>query len=417
MTRSVSLWLLLTGMPYLSPAQDSNTVHVFSRYHLTCDKINLSNGPFFIARQPDPLTPEEKEKIILSNTCRIRDEVKQGIPQREYHWSFGVRTGWPEYLSIEYTDKLTARDLHPSPLQNVESFERLKGANSALFTRLKNGETACTHCSLDTGGRIIILTDTVLQEDPKRKKYIGKPVHIYLDPADASLFFGEEWHFDFVNGRFEKNVTHLGISKPLCHDEQTKCFPVQLLCMENKTSGAPGNWTLLRKDCVTDVAVNYAQASLSVIYGSEKADVYDALGQLSIADGSIPEVYRYPFLSALLGYALKNPGAVFAQDSLGNIDSTRAYKNRQQVLDHFIVRQDIQVEDPAHPGSLQLVQIKSERGLMSIYALRFYENWYLNTSTGALRKTVHGISLLMNEADPNTGDPLLRHAGIYIRMK
>lgn len=407
---------LLAGIHQKLAAQDSNLVHVFSRYLLYGGKT-YEPGPYFISRQLKPLTASEKEKILLCNTRRVRDAVKRGEIPVEYEWSFGLRAEWPLDLGTEYLDKFSANDLHPGSLQLTDAYSHHRGSQIITFSRRPNGETACRHCSIDTAGRIIVFTDTVFVEDAKKKKYLKKPVPVYLDPANASVFFGEDWHFDFNTGHFEKDVRYIGIARPQCNDFDSVCWPVQVICLENPANNELGSWTLLRKNCITDIALNFADASMGFRYATENPDIGDVFAYRNIADGTIPEHFRYPFLAGLIHFAMKNPERVCPVSGDGVVDEKHPYKTNFPIKDAFTKWDSTaQFENPDNPGTYFISAVKLMIGLNDIYAIRFYEDWYINEKSGAIRKEVHGISFLRNDADLN-GSPVFTDFGIYLRTR
>lgn len=396
-------------------AQDSSTVRVFSRYNLGSPKV-VQPGPFFIARHVQPLAAGEMETLLLNTTRAIRQQTLSGKRIVNYSIHDAIRPGFPDFYSISDAEMLRPDDFRGNHLRLYEAYDRGRRIPYICFEALKDSKVAVPGCTIDEDGRLIIRTDTVLTEDKKRGRYVERPVHLYLEPGNAALFFGEEWAFDFVKGTFEKQVRFTGFGQPKCDDRETYCFVAPLFAVENKTDTTKSNWKLFRKNHITDVALDYANSVMEFRYMDTKIDVSDISGMQSIPDGTISPDYRLPFLAAVFNYAIKNPAHVFPVTDAGVVDSLNPFKTAMQVKNLFTWSDTVQLEDPMNPGELILAPLKHEFLLTDIYALRFYEDWYINEKTGYVRKKVHGISFLVKSAD-TMGVPLLRNAGIYLQTR
>lgn len=394
-------------------AQDSSTVRVFSRYNLGSPKV-VRPGPYFISRHVLPLAAGEMETLLLNTTRAIRQQTSSGKKIAGYSMQYGIRPGFPDYYSINDAGALRAEDFCADHLRLYEAYDRGKRIPFEYFQVQKDGKVAAAGCVFDVDGRVIIATDTVLVEGKKQGQYVERPVHFYLEPENAALFFGEEWAFDFRKGTFEKHVQFTGFGKPKCDDTEKYCFIVPLFAVANKTDTAKTNWKLFRKNHITDVALDYANANMQYHYMNDKIDVSYISGMQSIPDGTIAPDYRLPFLAAVFNYAIKHPEDIFPVTDAGLVDSLHPFKTALQVTNVFTKWDTIQAENPMNPGELIMTALKHEYQLTDVYALRFYEDWYINEKTGYMRKEVHGISFLLYSADGN-GIPLLHNAGIYLR--
>lgn len=414
--RIMFLFFAVFGFLFRLSAQDSTTVRVFSRYNLLCNTTNQPE-PFFTGRSVSPLSDSDMEKLLLFSTNAIRSKAGNGnFVIADYDIWNGVRSGFPDMYIIDDIEHLAPEDFQLNPLHLYNDYQRGNFQKCKSFEKQKDGSLVGGKCIIDSAGRIISRKDMILVQADTSGNLSEKIDYTYLKPKDASVFFAEEWSFDRNTGKFIKNIRFSGFGQLRCDDRKPYCFIEPLYTVQWLKDSITPTWSLFKKNQITDVAVNHANASIEHRLSKEKIDENDFYYFQSDADGTIAPDYRMPFLAALISYAMKNPERVCPLTDDGVIDLKHPFKTNLPVKDAFTMWDSAQVENPYNPGEYYIAPIKMALSLNDIYAIRFYEDWYINEKTGFIRKDVYGISFLFNRRDAK-GNPVFLNAGIYISTR
>lgn len=414
--RTVFLFFAVFVFLFRLTAQDSSTVRVFSRYNLLCNATNQPE-PFFTGRCVSPLSDSDMEQLLRVSTNAIREKSRnENFVIADYDIWNGVRPGFPDMYVIDDVEHLAPEDFQLNPLHLYDDYERGNFQKYKNFEKQKDGSIAGGKCIIDSTGRIISRKDMVLVPANTSGSLVEKIVYTYLKPEDASAFFAEEWSFDRNTGKFSKNIRFSGFGQLRCDDRKPYCFIEPLYTVQWLKDTITPTWSLFKKNQITDVAVNHAYASIMHRLSKEKIDENDFYYFQSDADGTIAPDYRLPFLAALISFAMKHPGNVYPIADDGDIDFKHPFKTNLPVKDAFTMWDSVQVENPHNPGEYYIAPVKTALSLNDIYAIRFYEDWFINEKTGFIRKDVYGISFLFNRQDAK-GNPVFFNAGIYISTR
>jgi hypothetical protein len=390
----------------------SPTVSVDVRYRIDPKDSSVPAQQFFVSRLDNGFSYFDKKALLELTAMRIWQKTHDGDSILNYNPAYDLFPGFSSSTLIADCKMIAPADFSkPSGQIGDQSW---LWVNSRDYFKLKNGKVTAGNLTVQADKKIAYAVDTLLTEDVTNGLMIPLLSYRYLEPEQVSLFFTERWSFDLARGHMEKSVRYYGyyLKKFTYAGDFVGYAPT--LCIKNPEPASPKKQTLIKKNVVCDVAVNWPEQMLKNDTNMQRYAGADAVSYLTIAEGNVPEGERSKMLAAIFNFALNNPKNVCAVKGT-SIDSLHPFNTAKDIQALFVQRDSIQVEDPANPGVWTTGLLEKKFSLGDVYAIRFYEDWYYDEKDFAIKKVVRGIGFVMMGWG-NMGLPVLSDAGIYIKL-
>ena len=392
------------------------TVSADVQYRVDTVAAQSKTPAFFLTAISDSLTNPEKNLLMEIAVNKILQKTNRGDSVElfnpvlvDHAFSTGMAIRNCEKIN-PFMFQLSANSIGEQPWDRPNGSDYFK--KSGTMVKSEN-------LLIDVNKKIILYTDTMMTVDKKgNMSKTLELVRYYMEPEYAAPYFIENWNFDPTSGRFVKNVKYFGfyyLRKPNSDYRDPFYYPVFMLANSAPATGDHSKYLPVKKNVVCDVAIHRPEQMLANDTSFARYAGPDAVEYMGLSDGNIPEGDRAKMLAAIFSYALANPGNVSPEQN-AKADTLHAMKNANEVLEHFIYRDTVMIDDPMNPGVFITRVVAEEKTLADVYALRFYEDWCYDPATFTVKKYVRGIGFILLEMD-NNGLPQMVDAGIYVKVK
>ncbi len=257
-------------------------------------------------------------------------------------------------------------------------------------------------------------SDTQLVSSKNGKKFTPIIVHRFMDPEQAALLFSESWNFDMLTGHFTKGINQVGYLERKVDSYEPVIYRWTMVIDNGDSVGLNKQDVLIKENVITEVAINKPYSILEYDTSYSQIDGRDAANVLVGTIGNLADADRAKFLSAIFTYAYAHPEKVFPNKKENGVDLLHPFKTVEQ-LDAIFQRKDsLDIEDQF--GNILTQVFTTEISLSSIYAIRFYEDWYYDPKEMVIKKSVKGIGFVRTFENPQTGNGEISDLGIYIKL-
>lgn len=389
----------------------SSIVSVDVRYRIDPKDTSIPAQQLFVSRLDDGFSNADKKTLLDVSAGRVLHKTSKGDSVLNYNPAYDLFPGFSSSTLIGDCKMMTSADF--SKPSNQIGDQSWLWVNSRDYFKLKNGKVAAGSLTVQADKKIVYAVDTLLTEDTSNGLMTQLLEYRYLEPERVSLFFTERWSFDPARGHMEKSVRYYGyyMKKFTYAGDFVGYTPT--LCIQNPEPAFPMvKQTLIRKNVVCDVAVNWPEQMLRNDTNMQRYAGADAVNYLTIAEGNVQEGERSKMLAAIFNFALNNPKNVCAVNGM-SIDSLHPFNSAKEIQVLFVRRDSIQVEE--RPDTWTTGVLETKLSLGDVYAIRFYEDWYYDEKDFAIKKVVRGIGFVMIGWG-YMGKPVLSDAGIYIKL-
>ncbi len=389
-------------------AQTSSTVSTNIRYRIDPVDSTVSPPVLFISRL-NGFTTVDKNALLELTASGILQKVTAGDSVALYNPAYELLRGISPALRIIDCSTIPAADFS-MPASQIGQPWTLSEKHS--YFKLRKGKVVAENLIVQTDNKISLCSDTILIQ--KEGKFLPLLSYHYLEPEKVSLFFIERWNFDFTSGKMDKSINYYGYFVRNVTSAGDFVGYTPALCIQNPVPAAAFVQTILKKNVVCDVAINWPEQMLKNDSNVQRYSGADAINFLDNPFATISAGERAKFLAGLFDFALLNPKSVFPITA-GKIDSLHSFSTTSQVKEVFSKNESTRYYD-SNIGDYVTVNYVAERTLDEVYAIRFYEDWYYDAATLTLKKIVRGIGFIMITTNNQSSEPYLYNPGIYIRM-
>lgn len=235
-------------------------------------------------------------------------------------------------------------------------------------------------------GEVNLGRDTIYVEDLETGEFIEEPVMNTrgLYEFMSSLRFIETWNYDYLRGRFKKNVKYLGLMEAKFDETGEYKGSAPFLMFETNPSkrGISDSKLLLKENVMTDVLIDRNACD----------DGTAELTKTAVAYNYIEPTQKYELLLALFeGVRNGNNSVCKMEDMVFDRKETAITKDAFFAM--YSEKETIYTED-IETGELYEEQIDYTVTLDEIIGFKFVEDWYFDTTRFIFFKKVKYVGLL-----------------------
>jgi len=306
----------------------------------------------------------------------------------------------------------------PTTIGDMTIEQAMKGINNGNLERVGNmyfDKTKCTDEISYSNGNILKNGKPLIENDELKLGFDSVytenlntgDMELVVTDLSASYFqeastvqFIEEWEYDKMKGRFEKDIKYNGL---MVNSYDTETGEVRGYKSLFTFKAGKFNKKMLGRDGLIKENMEY-NVLFNLDFNSDEDEFSYGMARTSFAHGYIEPTERYDLLYSLLADVKSGKLSVYHFDPLTFNPSRLKPASANEFLSAMHLTDTVMAEDLL-TGKMTERVVHIDYTFSDVVGIHFIEDWFMDAENMAIYKRVKGIVLLREVKDEDTGLP------------